>query len=147
MFNPSLPQAKYKAKLHAEHKQLDWATLDGKGLQTLTGNRSVQGWWADEEFRDWLKEQNTDKLLIAATTVDAIERLRAIILEDDVGPGGKVTAASQVAAARIIMEFAGLAPATHKVVEYKDKDIEKMNEIELKEFIAKNVKLIKPLAG
>ena len=145
MFKPTLPQSKFKASLYARFKdKLDWSVLDGIKLQTLTGSRSVAKWWDDDEqFRDWVQEKDTVDLMLKSSAEISIDRLRDIVLEDSVGPTGRVTAASQVAAARLLLEFAGYAPASHKVIEYRDKEIEKMSEVELRDYVRKNIHLVK----
>lgn len=145
-FNPSLPQSKFKSQLYAKHPNLSLADHNPTSLQTLTGNRSVVKWSQEEGFWDWLSEKETVRRLLEASSESAVKRLLDIVTEESVGPAGRVTAANQVAAARLILEFAGFTPPSHKVVEYRDKDIEKMSENELKEFIASNLKLVKTSA-
>jgi len=145
-FTPTLPQSKFKASLYAKHPRVQVSELTPQQLQTLTGNRSVVRWAEQEGFLEWLAEKDTVKRLLEATSESAVKCLMNIITETDVGPTGRVTAANQVAAARLILEYAGFTPPSHRVVEYRDKDIEKMSETELKEFIATNLKLVKPSA-
>jgi len=142
MFTPSAPQAKFKAKLYAEHPTVNPAALTPQQLQTLTGNRSVVRWCQEEGFLDWLAEKDTVKRLLEAGAETAVKRLLDIIADDSVGPQGRVTAASQVAAAKLILEFAGFSPPNHKIVEYRDKDINEMSAKELRDFVTKNLKLI-----
>jgi hypothetical protein len=145
-FNPSLPQSKFKASLYAKHPKIVVSELTPQQLQTLTNNRSVVKWAEQEGFLEWLGEKDTVRRLLEATSESAVACLMSIVTETDVGPAGRVTAANQVAAARLILEYAGFTPPSHKVVEYRDKDIEKMTETELKDFIATNLKLVKPSA-
>jgi hypothetical protein len=143
MFKPTKPQARFKTQLYAKHPNINLSDYTPVKLQTLTGNRSVQTWAEDAEFWTWLCDKESVRRALEAGAEDAVELLLTVINEPDVGPQGRVTAANQIAAARLILEFAGFTPPSHKVVEYRDKDIEKMNENELKEFITKNLKLVK----
>lgn len=141
-FNATTPQAKFKAKLYAAHPNCNPLELTPQQLQTMTGNRSVVRWCTEEGFLEWLAEKDTVKRLLDAASETAVKRLLDIVAEDSIGPQGRVTAASQVAAAKLILEFAGFSPPNHKIVEYRDKDINEMSAKELREFVNKNLKLV-----
>lgn len=138
MFQPTQPQLKFKSKLYQQYPQIDVDKLSPGQLVSLTKNRSLMGWLADPDFREWLANKDyTRQLLIAGAEV-AVKRLWQILECDNVGPRGEVTAAAQVNAAKLMLEYAGYNPPTRKEVIYKDKDIAQMDEQQLRDFIQNN---------
>ena len=110
----------------------------------MAGNQQLVEWLRNPEFRDWFYNKNSAKQALEAATEIAISRLVEILECKEVGPKGEVTAASQVNAAKLILEYAGYAPPKQRVIEYRDKGVSEMNEEQLEEFIQESTpKLVK----
>lgn len=131
----STPQRKFKAKLHSEHAGVDFRSLTPVQLQTLTGNRSVVKWLAEsEDFAEWLFNPDHNKQLLEAGVESAINALLEIIEDPE--------HRQRVAAADKLLAYAGYTPTSKREVTYRDADIAKMTEAELKDFIAQNLGVV-----
>lgn len=128
---PTVPQKKFKAKAYREHPSVDFKTLTPTQVQTLTGNRSVHKWLEDPEFAEWFHNADHNKQLLEAGVESAIQALIEIIEDPE--------HRQRVAAADKLLAYAGYTPASKREVTYKDADIEKMSEAELKAFIQRNL--------
>lgn len=138
---------RFKQRTYKEHKDVDWSSLSAVEIQTLTGNRSVQRWLnEDQGFKDWFEETEIVATELQLGAEEAVRALREVVTSEEVGPDGRFSGANYVSAAVKLLELAGYTPPTHKVVEYRDADIANKSEEELREFIKKNLHLVKAKA-
>lgn len=144
MFQPSRHQMRFKKKAYKDFKDYDWSDMTPVQIQTLTGNRSVQKWCEDPAFREWFDEGDIVNTELQMGAEDAVRALREVVNSEDVGPDGQFTGANYVSAAVKLLELAGYTPPTHKVVEYKDKDIAGKSDAELQDMITKLQKQLEP---
>ena len=142
-WKPSQPQRKFKARAYRENPKAKFQDMTPTQVQTLTGNRSCQGWFDEEEFRDWFLNQDYTRQLLEAGSEVAVQRLLEILDETEVGPREAVTSGTQVAAAKLILEMANYAPAKRKEVVFKDKDIDGMDKDQLQDYVNDNIHLLK----
>lgn len=119
---------------------LEPSRMSNAAVAQVTGSPMINTWFKDLAFRDWFFSKDTARHKIEAGVEVAVNRLIEILESRDVGPRGAVTAAAQVNAAKLLLEFAGYAPASRKEVIFHDKDVLDMDEAELKAFVAKQVK-------
>lgn len=138
---PTKPQAMAKSRFWSSvqgNPLLSPESLPAAKVAQLAGNQQVREWFIDLEFRDWFLNKDATRQLLESAVEPTIKRLLSIIECTEVGPKGEVTAASQVNAAKLILEFAGYAPPKQRIVEYRDKEIASMDEAELVSYIQKN---------
>jgi hypothetical protein len=138
VWKPSAPQRKLKAKLYSilvNNPMLRVESLTPGKIAALTGSVAVKSWMENPEFCSWLANKNHTKEMLDSGAEVAIERLIEIVQEREVGPSKAINAGAQVNAAKLLLEFSGLRPPSHRVVEYKDKDVADMDEAELRQYI------------
>ena len=115
----------------------------------LCGNKSVQAWFDDSEFKDWFLDQDSNKSLIASGCELAIEKLIYILeLEGplEVGPKMETTSAAQVKAAENMLRLGGFEPPKTVAKErFMDKEVEEMTPAQLETFIANSTTKLKPV--
>jgi len=121
-------------------------------IALLTGCDDVHNWMKDIEFSNWFLEQDSNKSLIASGCQLAIEKLIYILGlegEDSVGPKCETTSAAQVKAAETILRLGGFEPPKMPVkITSGDKELDDMDEKEMKKFIADNMpKVVKIKQG
>jgi len=143
VFAPSRHQMRFKRKAYADHKDVDWTTLSPVDIQTLTGNRSVQRWCEDPQFVGWFTEPDIVATELQLGAEDAVRALREVVNADDIGPDGRFSGANYVSAATKLLELAGYTPPAQKIIQFKDAEIDKMSDQELREFVGKNIHLVK----
>lgn len=104
--------------------------LTNQQIARLSGDINIATYLQDPEFHDWFMNEKADEDLIKAGAEGAIRRLMAIIEGHD----EEVKPPVQVAASKILLEMAGYG-AKQKEVVYKDAEIAKMSEEELRAYI------------
>lgn len=142
-FQPSQLQREIKARFWARAKDnplVDPASLSHQQAALIAQHTSLPQWLSSPEFAAWFFNKDSARHRLEAGVEVAIERLVEIVRSRDVGPKGEVTAASQVNAAKLLLEFAGYAPPSRKEVIFKDKDILEMDEQKLRAFIDTSVR-------
>lgn len=144
-WRPSTPQRKFKARAYRQYAKINFAELTAVQIQTLTGCRSIQAWFENPSFVDWFLNKDHTRQLIEAGSEIALKRLIEILecTGEQVGPRGEVTAAAQVQAAKTLLELSEYAPTKRREIIFKDKDINDMNEDELRDFIQARAKALK----
>jgi hypothetical protein len=138
LWKPTAPQRKLKARLYnilANNPMVRIESLTPSKVALLTGSEASKTWMQNPEFCAWLANKSHSKELLESGAEAAIERLIEIVEERDVGPAASVNAGAQVNAAKLLLEYSGLRPPSHRVIEYKDKDVADMDEGELRQFI------------
>jgi hypothetical protein len=135
-------RAKRKAKAQfwqtvAGNSLLDPCSMSVAAISRAAGSDSVGGWMPDPEFAAWFLNKDYAKMSIGALTEVAVEKLEDILSDPD------QKASHILAAAKMVFENTGFAPAKSTIVKYRDADIEKMSESELDKFIAdRNLKSV-----
>ena len=94
------------------------------------GTQNVRVWLEDAEFEIWFFRPDCPQVILRAAADSAVTALWGILenLEEK--------ASAKIAAAKIILEYGGFAPAKTKIVKYKDEEIDKLSPEELDKFIA-----------
>lgn len=109
----------------------DPAKLTDQQIARLSGDQMMVHYLGDAEFHDWFLNEKAEEDMIKAGAESAIQALMEIIG----GGNEEVKPAVQVAAAKILLEMAGYGPKQQKEVVYKDQEVSKMSEEELRSFI------------
>lgn len=143
-FRPTRPQLKAKHKFWKaiEDNPLigEVASLPNSEIARLAGTPSVIKWAKeDEQFKQWFADKDSLKVMIRVGAEAAVDRLVKIVSDDRVGPKEAVTASAQVQAAKLLLDFAGLAPAQQKEVKITSGQLPD-NEKELRDYIEAGVK-------
>ncbi len=116
-----------------QNTNADPSKLTSTQIARLAGDIKLVSFLADPEFYEWFMEEKSEEDLLKAGAENAIRCLMDIIS----GNQEVKSASAQVTAAKILLEMAGYGPKQSKEVVYKDEQIAKMSEDELKEFISK----------
>lgn len=136
-FRPTKHQRKAKARFWqavADNPLIDPASLPTPEICRLAGSPVIARWAEDPEFTKWFTSKDEIKVLLRMGAEAAIERLIKIVQEDRVGPKEAVTSSAQVQASKLLMDFAGLAPATQKEVKITAQQLPE-DEHELRKYI------------
>ncbi len=143
-----LVKATYYRKAKGNPLVEDPANPSTADIELLTGCTKIELWMQDQEFSNWFLEEDSNKSLIASGCQLAIEKLMHILSlegEDQVGPKCETTSAAQVKAAETLLRLGGFEPP--KAVaskEFADKDVNDMDEKQLKAYIAdRSPKIVK----
>lgn len=140
-------QKHLKAKFWTKVKDnplIDPTRMSDSDVADLLSNAEVKLWLANAEFRNWWFDDKALQDLITLGAEEAIIRLIQIVQETNIGPREPVSAASQVAAAKILLDFAGLAPV--KKTEHTVKADQLPNdEKALREYIESNARKLKAI--
>ncbi len=111
------------------------ADLTSTEIARLCGTVQYKMWAVNTDgFKDWFLNKNTTQQALAAGAEPAVKRLTIIV---EAPTSREIPAAAQVNAAKVLLEYAGFAPAKVKEITYKDKQIAKMDENQLEAFIEK----------
>ena len=102
-------------------------------IARLAGDASLTTYLADPIFYDWFMNEKSEQDLLKSGAEGAIRCLIDIIS----GAQEVKSATAQVTAAKILLDMAGYGPNKTKEIVYKDQEIGKMSEDELKDYIQK----------
>jgi hypothetical protein len=141
-WKPTKPQRKFKARAYRMFPKDNFARLTPKEIKTMTKSQTVEAWLELPEFREWFFDKDTTRLMLEVGSELAVQRLIDIVECTDVGPGGEVTSAAQVNAAKIILEMADYAPVKKRQEIKLDKQLEGKSTDELKEYVRQNMELV-----
>ena len=134
MYRPTPDQALVKSRIHSglrDQPWLDASKLTVAELCQRADEPRLKTWLADAEFRSWLLDANTVRAKIDAALERAVDALCDIVSDPDVGPRGKVTAASVVRAAEVLAQLGGLYPEKTKTVVFADRELAALDETQL----------------
>jgi hypothetical protein len=92
------------------------------------------------QFAAWWFNKDVVRQKLLATQELAVDRLTQILLTDDIGPKGTVSAASVVRAAELLMNYSGMAPPKKTEITAKTDNINNMNRDQLREFLKSHIK-------
>lgn len=120
--------------------------LSNAEIAEIAQEPQLKLWLANEEFRAWFMDDKALEDLLQLGAESAVERLISIVNETNVGPREAVSSSSQVAAAKILLDFAGLAPAKKTETTIKADQLPN-DEAELRKYIEANAKKLKVLDG
>lgn len=120
-------------RVKAQGTNADPTKLSNMQIARLAGDQNLTIYLVDPTFHDWFLNEKSEEDLIKAGAEGAIRCLLDIIS----GAQEVKSAQAQVAAARILLDMAGYGPNKTKEIVYKDAEIGKMSEEELREYIQK----------
>jgi len=144
---PSDNQKKAKVKLWNRCKDsplLDPAHMTDRELVDIVGDTSLYEWLKDEEFRGWFLDSKVLDDMISLGAEAAVARLIKIVNEQVVGPRESVSSSSQVAAAKLLLEYAGMMPVKKTETVVKADQLPN-DEKALRDYIEKNARKLKVL--
>ena len=123
-FIPSRSQKEAKAKLlHKTSDNIMVGSLDSlttAQLAKYAGVSSIDHWINTEGFKDWFLDKDSNDHLIQSAADSAIRAAIAILEDPEVGQKGAPGYKDQLAAAKMLLEFAGYAPVKKKEVTNKE---------------------------
>jgi hypothetical protein len=135
MFKPTPELAKLKQRFWRRVKAQNTVSEPSKmslmAIARLCGSQTLAPLLSDPETYDWFLDEKFEEDLIKGASEDAIQALINIAT----GVQETKSAQAQVSAAKILLDIAGYSAKPTKEIVYKDEDIGKMSEAELKEFI------------
>ena len=134
-YEPTTQQRRIKAKLLTLVQDnplfsLEDLTLD-KAMQ-ITKARQLKLWWNKPGFQEWFCNRNEFRALVMEGADVAVMRMINILQLDDPRYAG-----AQVNAAKLLFEAANKMPAKQKEVKYSDESINKMDPLQLEDFLRK----------
>jgi hypothetical protein len=141
----STKQKLAKAKLHnrAEgNPMMNIEVMSDVEISRVVGDAEVQVWLRDGSFRAWFLDDKTLNDVLTVGAEEAVKKLIEIVTETNVGPREAVSSSSQVAAAKLLMEFAGMKPAAKTETTVTSGDLPN-DEKKLREYIEANSKKLK----
>lgn len=146
-FVPSKKQQTAKARLLQKIKNnplIDLESITPHMAMQLTGVASIMTWSQDAEFWVWFKDSSNLQVQVQVSAETALQRLLELIENRDLDGDGRpvVSAAAQVAAAKVLIEVAGLAPSQKREVTVTSKDLPS-DEAELRRYIQDKVRSLK----
>jgi hypothetical protein len=142
IFRPRADQRKMKSALWvilADNPLLSAETITPEDVVKFTNERRVRKWWSEPGFREWLMNQDEFRQRLEYHAHLALDRLEAILMDDDSNPS------AQVQAAKLIIEAANKMPPRVTKEVYADERIQTMDRKQLEEYIRRNMTVI-PLA-
>jgi hypothetical protein len=137
-FKPNREQSNVKAQfwmMVRESPVLDPSSMSVGAICSLVGGSKLSNWLQDAAFRNWFFNQNLAKVKIHAAAEIAIDALIDVASNDN-----DLLAGARVKAAEAILRLGGFEPPKQQKVEILDKDISKMTEDELNDYIARSTK-------
>lgn len=142
IFRPRADQRRMKSALWvilADNPLMSADTITPEDIIKLTNERRVRKWWSEPGFREWLMNQDEFRQRLEYHAHLALDRLEAILMDDD------AHASAQVQAAKLIIEAANKMPPRVTREVYADERIQTMDRRQLEEYIRRNMTVI-PIA-
>ena len=134
-FEPTAAQRKAKIKLMALIQDNPMFSLEDITLSSaleITKERRIRTWWELEGFQDWFKNKNEMKQRFEELLGMGLDALEHILKSRD-----PRFASAQVNTMKALFEVAGKNPAKQKEIKFSDESINKMDPIQLEEFVQK----------
>lgn len=119
--------------------------VSAKEAADIVGNPLVETWLEEDEYRTWFFDDKALDNLLEMGAEAAVARLIQIVNEHNVGPREAVSASSQVAAAKALMEYY-LSKPSPKEAKVDPNDLPN-DEKGLREYIERNAKKLKVLSN
>ena len=141
----STKQKLAKAKLHnraEDNPMMNIEVMTDEEISRVVGDAEVKVWLKDGNFRAWFTDDKTLSDVLTVGAEEAVKKLIEIVTETNVGPREAVSSSSQVAAAKLLMEFAGMKPAAKTEHTVTSSDLPN-DEKKLREYIDANAKRLK----
>jgi hypothetical protein len=140
MYNEAQRKAKQRfwRRVTAQGNAAEPTKLNNSQISRLAGDANMTTYLSDPEFYDWFMNEKSEEDLLKAGAEGAIRCLIDIIS----GTQEVKSATAQVTAARILLDMAGYGPKHKPEVVYKDAEIGKMSEEELKDYIQKQGEIL-----
>jgi len=139
-FVPSRSQKEAKAKLlHKTDGNIMVGSLESLSnaqLSKYAGINTIDHWVEQEGFKDWFLDKDSNDHLIQSAADSAIRAAIAILEDPEVGQKGKPGYKDQLAAAKMLLEFAGYAPVKKKEVTNKEDPTANMSAEDMDKAIA-----------
>jgi len=132
-----------KAKFHSKLESnplIDVNNLSDREIAKISGAASLADKFRDPKFREWFLDQGHLKAVLQSGAEASIQRLIDIVMEEDVGKDKRVTSATQVTAAKILLDANGLGSRKDVEEKFRDRDVNNMTEAELIDYIEKRTK-------
>lgn len=149
-FNPTKHMRVAKArfwKAVEDNPLIDPTCLSVAEISRLAGSPTLPRWVRDNEgFKQWFTSKDEIKVMLKMGAEAAVDRLVKIVQEDRVGPKEAVSAGTQVQAAKLLLEFAGMAPAKQSEVRITKEQLPD-DENELRQYIEAGVSKLKIAGG
>lgn len=101
-----------------------------------SADRRVSQWWDLPGFQDWFSNKDEFRQRMEYLSNLALDRLEAILVDS------KGQAASQVAAAKLIMEVSRKMPSKASEEQFVDEKIHLMDKKQLEEYISRGMRLL-----
>lgn len=105
---------------------------------------------ANDQFKSWFMDEDTNRNVLEAGVSSAIGKLVDIVNIDldelRLGESKAIKLGDVVRACEIMLKYAGYEPIRNKIIEVADRDIGKMNEAELDNFLNARLKSVKKAA-
>lgn len=140
LYVPSAEERRVKAALWAvvaENPIHDPESMTVEDIVKVTGDNRVRRWWKQPQFRDWLLNKDEFKQRLEYQAHLALDTLERILSGTD-----PKMANAQVQAAKLIIEAANRMPQRWTKEIWGDERIQKMDKLQLKEFIKRNSYLL-----
>jgi hypothetical protein len=118
-------------RIKAQGTNADPTKLTNIQIARLAGAQKLTTYLGDPLFHDWFLNERAEEDLIKSGAEGAIKCLMDIIS----GAQEVKSATAQVTAAKILLDMAGYGAQQKKEIVYKDAEIGKMTEDELKDYI------------
>ena len=134
-FEPTAAQRKAKVKLMALIQDNPMFSLEDITMSSaleITKERRIRAWWDLEGFQDWFKNKNEMKQRFEELLNIGQDALERILSSKD-----PRFASAQVNTMKALFEVAGKNPAKQKEIKFSDESINKMDPIQLEEFLQK----------
>lgn len=125
---------------------LDPSRMDANEIARISGYSDIIIQLQRPEFKEWFMDQDTNKSLLEAGVSGAVETLtRIVCLDVDAITKGElaVKIGDVVRACEVMLKYAGYEPIRHKSIEVVDREVAKMNEADLDQFIENKLKAAK----
>jgi hypothetical protein len=101
---------------------------------------------ANDQFKSWFLDEDTNRNSLEAGVSSAVSKLIEIVNIDidelRLGESKAIKMGDVVRACEIMLKYAGYEPVRNKVIEVADRDIGKMNEAELDNFLKSKIKSV-----
>lgn len=121
-----------------DNPTIDPASVSDADIRDIVGESSLD-WLSDPELRAWFLDDRTLDRKLTVGAEEAVDLLIRIVRAKDVGPREAVSSSSQVAAAKLLLDFARLKPSEEKEGKLNPEDLPN-DPKKLREYIEKNAK-------
>lgn len=145
-FTPSRAQSAAKARFWAAvegNPLVDIASLSNAEVSRMAGTTTVVRWASEVPgFMDWMLRKDEVPVLIKSGAELAVKKLLDLVTAPSTGDRGDVPHAVQMAAAKLLLDYSGHAPAQQKNITVQQGQLPE-GEQALREYIEAGVKQLK----